>query len=239
MITPDTKLPALTEAVEMAAHISGPAPSQPLHPIYGTSHTLYGLLPRAISLFVNRLAEQAAGKMEPTSTFMADYTELSLAIECWSMPSFPHLSKKDMRMADDEYLTSWKENCVAGECMQHALRIYIITAHLGSQPPTAADDTVIQREVDMFFDKVRKIMHSLAASNLMWPIIIVGSCLRDQDIRDDLINAIKFSDYKIRPLSNILEALQILWADPDPTAFGPYGLQRVLDKNNISICFAN
>ena len=64
----------------------------------------------------------------------------------------------------------------------------------------------------------------------MWPAVIYGSCLTEEALQQRLIRSMRGSRCQARHIYTACNALEILWGDPDPRAFGPYGLYRLKEK---------
>lgn len=236
LITPTLQPSHQSDCLSMVASIPGQAP-RPLSTVFGGSRLLFEMIPRANALFALRLAEQAAGQVEPTLAFMDKYVGLSRVIEGWRM-SPPLDDSSGIRSASDDqtYLSAWAQSNMAAECTRHALRIYMMAASLGSQPPTPEIDSAIQREVEAFAQTSRTIMDTACASNMMWAVIIVGSCVRSEILRQELLHSLESSRYQMRHLLLVRRALELLWADDGSKAFGPYRLRHILEKNHIGFC---
>ncbi|PSN61021.1 hypothetical protein BS50DRAFT_639694 [Corynespora cassiicola Philippines] len=225
------------DLIPVLAFVLGLKPSESLSTVFGGSRLLFEMIPRANSLFCRRLAEQMAGEAEPTLTFLDDYAELSLGIETWKMPlPTSLLDNSYSNKQGHPHLSEWAQSNMAGEFHRHALRIYIMTARLGSNPPTPEIESAIQMNVEAMVQISRVIAATPCASNLMWAVIVGGSCVRDEHHRQELAYWLKNSHYQMRHLSLVLNALELLWADPSPKAFGPYGMQYISEKHNLTFC---
>lgn len=214
---------------------SDPSLAQPLSTIFGGSRSLYEMVPRAHALFSQRLAEQAAGEVEPTLAFTNEYIELSRAIEGWSMP-LPLHGQNESDQETSAHQSVWMQNRLAAECIQHALRVYIMAASHGCEPPSPSIDSAIQCEVEGFAQKSRVLIDTPSASNMLWALVIVGTCVRSEQLRAELVFALTNSRHEMRHLLLVRDVLGRLWADEDPRSFGPYGLLRLMNGDPLSFC---
>lgn len=237
LIVPTPQPRVSTDFLSVAAPNLGLKLSPCLSTIFGGSRLLFEMIPRANALFCRRLAEQSAGETEPTSAFLQDYAELSLGIETWKMP-LPSLTNDINRSTENgnPELSEWAHSNMAAEFIRHALRIYILAAQLGSDPPTPEVDSAIQTNVEAMAKISRIIAATPYASTLMWAVIVGGSCVKDEIYRQELAFWLRTSHYQMRHLSLVLNALELLWADPSPNAFGPYGLRYISEKHDLNFC---
>lgn len=235
MVLPSLQLSYAPSFLPMLDFTLEPPPAQPLSTIFGGSRSLYEMVPRAHALFSLRLAEQAAGEGEPTLAFTNKYIELSHAIESWSMP-LPLHGQNESGEDDSAYQSLWMQNRLAAECIQHALRIYIMAASQGCEPPSPSIDSAIQCEVEVFAQKSRVLVDTPSASNMLWALVVVGTCVRSEELRAELVFALTHSRHEMRHLLLVRDVLEKLWADEDPRSFGPYGLLRLMGGDSLSFC---
>ena len=237
LILPNEKLFSSPQPPPLSSSALAPSPTQPLTAVFGGSKVLYEIVPRANALFTLRLAEQARGISEPTLAFLSEYTEIDRAIENWTMPRPVYGPHDGQSIKDDPtYQQVWMESYIAATCVRHALRIYIMTARVGCDQPSSAIQSAIQREIEGFVHQCRAVIDTSSASNILWAVIVAGTCVRNEELRRELLFALQGSKYRMRHLVLVSNALELLWADSDPRAFGPYGLKLVMEKNNVSFC---
>jgi hypothetical protein len=236
LILPTPEPVCSTDFILEAAAALGLELPQSLSTIFGGSRLLFEMIPRANALFCLRLAEQSAGEVAPTSAFLEQCAELSLAIEVWKMPLPPSAPASHQSSEHNAHLAEWAQSNMAAEFIRHALRIYILTAQLGSDKPTPDIEEVIQINVEAMVRISLIIAATPCASNLMWAVIVGGSCTRDENYRQLLAYWLQNSNHQMRHLSFVLKALELLWADPSPKAFGPYGLRYIYEKHSLNFC---
>lgn len=124
---------------------------------------------------------------------------------------------------------------LAAEVTKHALMVYLSTAMLGATQPSAMVWTHIQSEIQAAFSLFGHISDTEILTILLWPLIILGSCMVHAEQQDLLIRGLTTNCFEMRHLYNICEVLQLLWNDPDPLAFGPYGLYMIMRKHGLHI----
>ncbi|KAF2012991.1 hypothetical protein BU24DRAFT_465334 [Aaosphaeria arxii CBS 175.79] len=237
LITPTPQVSIPSDFIPIVSSLLGQSIAQPLSPVFGGSRLLFELIPQANALLYLRLTEQAEGHVEPTSSFMHKHAELSSAIEAWKMALPIDDSNGSHSLGTEQaYLSAWAQSSMVAECIRNALRIYMMAAFLGSQPPTPDIELAIQHEVLAFAQTSRAIMDTSCASIILWALIVVATCTRDDFLRREIIYSLDNSRFQMRHLGLVRQALVLLWADASSGAFGPYGLQLVMEKNNIGFC---
>lgn len=203
-------------------------------PTFGTqfagSHELYQLLPAVSLLASRRLAEEKAGFFEPSSAANASHDELRARLTAWTMPPAANPNEP----ADDRALRRR-----AAEALRHALHIYLAAALAGSvvtDPDTRAG---LGWHVSALFTATS----SLAAArkyfaSMLWPILIGGSCIVKPAGQQALLESFASGGYQMRQLETLGRVLSLLWADPDPRAYGSYGLYFIMEKHGLNVANA-
>lgn len=204
--------------------------------IFAGSRGLYELIPRAHDIYSRRLATLAEGFENPSPELEAAYDDLSYCINNWTMeqPVYTEATNLDYP-APPNALAQCQER-MAAECLRHALHICVhLSRSARVRPPPS-----IQALIDSHVEAICYISLCLeglpASANTLWAVIIAASCLQDEQKRKRAAEGLQRSRFKMRHLSIICEALELLWNDPDTEAYGPYGLQVVMQKHGMSIC---
>jgi len=65
---------------------------------------------------------------------------------------------------------------------------------------------------------------------VFWPAMMIGSCLRGEDQRGALKGAFARGRYRMLRERQGVELLSLLWGDSDEKAFGPRGLEYLMQK---------
>lgn len=78
-----------------------------------------------------------------------------------------------------------------------------------------------------------RILPSNYSCILMWPILIIGSCLIEEDQRAVISHMLLHNQYGMRNTAQASVLLESLWKDPDEYAFGPYGLGLLMNRYNL------
>ncbi|KAL9567409.1 hypothetical protein ACKAV7_008484 [Fusarium commune] len=94
----------------------------------------------------------------------------------------------------------------------------------------------IQGHVEAVLDLAPLLEESCFDYTILWPIIICGSCLVEESLKRRVLSGLSSSRYHMGHTKTACQLLDALWADPDPRAYGPYGLHLVMEKHGFSFC---
>ena len=181
---------------------------------------LYQFMPQIARVASKRLQEEAKGYIQPSKSLSIIYEKLEQNIASWT----PGLPLFDADMQD------WLEQSMTAEIIRRGLYIYLLTAMCGSVVDDFETIEVIQTYAHTMFKYMIKIMDSKYQTLFLWPALICGSCLTDERLQKQLLNSIRASYCQARHVYTACHALELLWQDPDPRAFGPYGLHRLKEN---------
>jgi hypothetical protein len=188
--------------------------------MFGDLYGLYQFLPEITRLASQRLEEEAAGCINPSEGARATHRILTRNISNWS----PMVPRFDMDPQD------WKEQNQTGEMIRRALYICLLTAMAGSVVSDWETLEVIQTYSHTMLRTMLKLAESKYQTLFLWPALICGSCLTNESLQQTLIKGIKSSPCQAKHVFTACTALEMLWADPDPRAYGPYGLDRLKER---------
>lgn len=194
--------------------------------IFAGTHELFELIPQVQSLYLWRLAEELMSWRDPSPEFLVAYNNLNYAIESWG--TGPTGSDNNLRVLDSG---QWR---MAAEVIRNGLRIYLSTSLYGSAAPPFEVQQCIEWKAKNVVDAAILLEESPYASLTVWALVMAGSCLVDDQYRRRLAEFLAQSRYKMRHLSAVCKVLELLWAD-GAQAFGPYGLQLVIEKQGMSL----
>ncbi|KAF7162450.1 hypothetical protein CNMCM5623_007741 [Aspergillus felis] len=68
---------------------------------------------------------------------------------------------------------------------------------------------------------------------VMWPLMIIGSCLVEEDQRRAMKHILIHNQYMMRNTAQASSLLELLWMDPDEYAIGPYGLGMLIENYEL------
>jgi hypothetical protein len=187
---------------------------------------LFELIPQVSILAMRRLAEEASGtSYAETESICASLIDL---ISQWESPSVAF------------EMTKWeKEHVWAGELYRQALFIFLEASMCGCVVKNPKVIVAIQSHIDVAFPLLEIVAASPFVTILLWPIMIIGSCLIREDQRNEY-HRLLCSHKKVN-ISQVAQAAQLLkhlWKDDDQRAYGPFGLHLTMTKHNINFSMA-
>ncbi|EXJ68393.1 uncharacterized protein A1O5_08185 [Cladophialophora psammophila CBS 110553] len=187
---------------------------------------LFEMISQVSLLAMKRLTEEESGLCSAET--QSDYERLVDTISQWrSPPVAPEMME-------------WQaEHVWIGEVYQQALLIFIKTSMCGSIVSNPKVIVAIQGHIDTAFPLFVPVSMSPFITILLWPIMIVGSCLICEHQRKEYLRWL-YSETKIN-ISQVGQAaklLEHLWKDEDERAYGPFGLHFVMKKHDINFSMA-
>ncbi|KIW99074.1 uncharacterized protein Z519_00737 [Cladophialophora bantiana CBS 173.52] len=198
--------------------------------MFGCAHGLFQLIPSIYTLAKTRMQETEHGAV--SSDALAQYSYIEQQIRCWRVPS-------DLQVQGEWF----DQLSTAAEIYRHALLIFMHTAFECS--PTATEEIMrkLQPEIDAVFPLAQRLFSYESfppvATIMLWPAIILGSCLRRSEDRRLLRNILLDFPLRMGIVKQAASLLDLLWNDAaDDTLFGPMGLYIVMVKNGINFCMA-
>jgi hypothetical protein len=149
---------------------------------------------------------------------MAMYKSFESKIKNWKEPEHSLGSSND-------FLT-------AAKIYQQALLIFLHTNFWGSN----VSDSVLLDMVDDAIGILLSLIALVPADSpiltvLLWPSMIIGSCLRRPEHRAFLRDMMNSSPFRNASVSRAVQTLEWLWEDG---GYGPYGLGATIKKHNIN-----
>lgn len=202
--------------------------------MFGCAHDLFQLIPAVCELGSQRREEQYCSTGSKNTTL--EYSLLEAKIQHWQ-PSMERCSGVEFP----------NQLLVAGRIYQYALLTFLHATYHGSnvKNPTLLEkvDTLILKLFHLMkegkwreFGQPEKV--PAIATTLLWPYIIMGSCMRHQGHQNHLRSALLRSSFQMTIVQRAVQLLDWVWADPSEYAYGPYGLEIVMKKHNMNICMA-
>ncbi|KAL8366803.1 hypothetical protein RB595_008746 [Gaeumannomyces hyphopodioides] len=195
--------------------------------LFAGGHELFRLVPQVSQLASRRLAEETDPPTPPSGPLQAVHDDLLARIASWTMPQ-PRAA---------ETASEWGDRATAAEAFRQGLLIYLAAAAGGSRVASDAGAMgTIQRCAGDFYGHALRLHLAPApyTASLMWPTMMVGSCMVDAGQQETLERALRRGRFGMRHLGVLADVLRLLWDDPDPRAFGPNGLRLVMRKHGIT-----
>ncbi|OKP10965.1 hypothetical protein PENSUB_3785 [Penicillium subrubescens] len=91
----------------------------------------------------------------------------------------------------------------------------------------------LQPLLDVAISYMPQILPSKFSCIVMWPLMIIGSCLVEEDQRMAMKDALLHNQYMMRNTAQASNLLELLWRDPDEYAIGPYGLGLLMENYKL------
>lgn len=190
------------------------------------------MIPSICALGQQRLQERNQGTVSFDS--YAKYASLERRICTWQTPA-------GLKMEDE-----WAEQLsTAADVHKHVLLIFLHSAFHGS--PVADDEimTKLQPELDSLLLITQRLLsydaQAQLLSNMLWPLVIVGSWLSDPDQQQMLRDIIAGSPFRMALIDKVMLLLELLWnqeSHSDACLFGPVGVQVIMERYNLEIVVA-
>jgi len=206
MHPPTSALPSLLEIVESSQQY-------PDGFMFGYAYELYKLIPQIRQLYFARYLDD--------SPYPAPFDAIRVKLQNWRPP--------------EEGKGGWSSTLqVAANVYQQALFIYLACAEHGPGEP----DQQLFSSVRPHLDQAMALIELLPSTcpewtTLSWPLLVVGSCLRDRPRQQTLTRTGKRliqGMYCVPKINNVLQ-----WVWDDDTAYGPYGLEKVMLERNVKL----
>ena len=194
---------------------------------FSCAASLFELIPPITMLAAKRLAEERVSDL-PSQESSDTFYHLLARLGSW----------KATPVAED--MATWRDAYTAvGEIYRHALYIYLTTALCGSVVSSPKTISEIQQHIDVFWIHWDLVISSPYGTILLWPLMITGSCLVREDQKQMLRDRLQSPRrWRFTQISAALELLELLWADDDKHAYGPYGLFVTMQKHKMDFCMA-
>ncbi len=137
-------------------------------------------------------------------------------------------------------LMTTAERRAISESYRHALLVFLETAMAGSQlrDRDQVTTSTIEQHVQITMTHVfgEQLHNSRYLAIVLWPIIIAGSCLVQEELRVLLSGVLLRSKYSTWNSVCASQLLNMLWEDTDSRVFGPYGLHLTIQRRGINYC---
>ena len=189
--------------------------------MFGCASELFEIIPSICLLGRDRLLKSKQKEKDPT---LKKYQALQAKIENWQPP------------INLEYGTEENRQLVlAARIYQQGLLIFLHASFFAYQKDDFSHSLEVEHISNNMFELLDAVS-SKAASTILWPIIILGSCLHLPERQRKLRTILSTSVFQMTSLTRAIQLLDWLW--DDPTAFGPQGLDIVMKTHKVNFCMA-
>ncbi|PGG99042.1 hypothetical protein GX51_06458 [Blastomyces parvus] len=185
------------------------------------SHNLFEMITE-ISVFS---AQQGPPRpsVEANPDRLNTYNDLKNRIVNWDPPSGG---------SPDSILVS--QHRAALEVYRHALLIFLETAISPFSIHDTARILTIQMHIDVGLSYHHHSFGTTYSTLLLWPLMIIGSCMVKEDQQREMAHRLMHNHFKMKNTVQGGRLLELLWADDDEYAIGPYGLGLVMEKHHCN-----
>lgn len=188
--------------------------------MFGCAYDLYMLIPQIQTLAVERHS-QPNEDLHCEAEFRAIETQIGQ----WK-PS-EDITGKDVSDALK----------VSGLMLQQALYVYLSCAIHGPGKPNSLLLYDIQPKIQAFLNLMSLLPPACSEwTTMSWPMLVVGSCVRDQVRREIMLDCANERMPKMFGAYALMRTLRWLWESDDPTAFGPWGIEKIMTERNVRLC---
>ena len=187
--------------------------------MFGNARNLITLIPSICSLGKKRLLEENSEEFSLES--VATYKALQLTIQSWQESSHIGNSKTDLM--------------VAAKIYREAMLMFLHTAFYASNVADPRLLALVDTSIEAIFPLVDSSLDadSPVMPIMLWPCMIIGSCLRQPEQRKYLRHRMLESPFNMTIVQTSVQLLDWLWEDGALDAYGPYGLGSVMKKHGI------
>ncbi|KAE9363136.1 hypothetical protein N431DRAFT_423612 [Stipitochalara longipes BDJ] len=187
----------------------------------GCAQVLFELIPSVCQFGYRRIAEESNN--ECSSETMALYKSLESKIQNWQPPNI---------IIREDY--SAKDRITAAKVYQQALLIFLHANFYASKNLHPTFLALVETSLESSFQLVANLPEDTPImATLLWPTLIIGSCLRHPLHKMFLRHRMLASPYNMVIVSKTVQLLDWLWEEEE---FGPYGLGNVMKKHRITHC---
>jgi Fungal specific transcription factor domain len=192
---------------------------------FGCGYWLFEKIADISRLSMQRLEEERIGKSSRES--LSTYETLLSSLNDWE----PNVLELDIH--------PWEaKKAIAGEVYRHSILIYLKSSMCGSVIDNPKVICEIQSHIDAGLELLLNLDDSPYGTIMLWPIMIMGSCLIKLDQRLLLDGYCQKSKFQMSHVSKAADLLRLVWGDSDRRAYGPYGLHFIMEKHAMNFCMA-
>lgn len=191
------------------------------------SHTpIYGVMFGKSHFFFEMIPQIRIAVLEKASE--ARLLELEEKIRLWK----PYMLEAN-NVKDDANLS------LAALIYQRACLLFLFSMRNGAQAPSGSFIASIRPLIDSFIELFACLsVESPAWTTMMWPLIVVGSCITETPQQERMMWLAAQSKFNMAAVDKCLELVKAMWAAyrENPMYFGPYGLEKLLEVRGLNIC---
>lgn len=189
--------------------------------VFGCSHSIFETIPMIEML---RYTSSTPTDLDLQESQKTMFGYLENRIMTWEPPQALAELITDEETASDYRVTS--------RIHQQAVLLYLYTSYYGAG---VEHDEAVMDKIEEAIDRMLVTSGSLRDSrpmwsSLLWSAMILGSCLRKQEHRDLLTQALSKPPYNMFGCQQVLQVLSAAW---ERGYYGSIGVQKVMDERKI------
>ena len=188
--------------------------------MFGFARDLITLIPSICTLGYNRIIEEDTGMDSLESA--ACYADLLWKLENWKESPISEASKSNVN-----------DLLLAAKLYKEAILIFLHAAFYASKVTDPEFLRLVDTSLYAALSSIDFDNDSPVLPVMLWPSMIMGSCLRDPMQREYLRCKMLQTTFNMTVVLNSVQLLDWLWEDNSIDAYGPYGLGSVMKKHGI------
>lgn len=119
---------------------------------------------------------------------------------------------------------------------QNALLVFLHASYLCEEKDQGKLEATLKPILADTLSLFESIKNMPASVTAFWPMVILGSCMREQQDKDRLLLYVNERKLNTGIQGRACEALMWMWERQDQGVFGPVGLERFTKENNTGLC---
>lgn len=194
--------------------------------MFGFAYDVFSLIPRVCNLRRARLVQLEQGDCSDQNLALC-HQQLEQTILSWR-PPLEDIPDDDAPEAEYPHLL------MVAQIYHLAVLIFLHASFYVSPIELDVLEAKIENPVSQMFPMLN-ILSMTVSTTMLWPLMILGSCLRDPELQQGLQRMLQND-----PLCGTIAKLasQLLeWVWEDDTLFGPLGLDSVVKRHAVDFCF--
>lgn len=189
---------------------------------FGCDQSVFEFIPEVSQLTSRRSLEEQSGNFSLEAN--VSYALLESRLRSWTPAC----------LAEDTLLD--RQKITAAMIYQNALLIYLHSSFCDPVPSNSQTLHEMEFRAHIAFPLLQSLASSMLASIMLWPMMMICSCLRQEELRKVVREAVAEVDFNSMAVTQLAEVLELLWEDDNPRAYGPRGLDFIMKKKGWSIC---
>ncbi|KAE9373348.1 hypothetical protein N431DRAFT_373734 [Stipitochalara longipes BDJ] len=195
--------------------------------MFGCASALFQLIPQICQFGRERFFEETQ-TAAPSDQIVDSYKYFQAQICGWKPPL--HFNEKDAISGTLDVANIYQE----------ALLIYL---HAGFYASDVLNSD-LRKKTDASIIRILFLMESIPQvpptvslwSTILWPFMMVGSCLTTISHKKRLLEIYRQSPCKMAILDRAVHLLDLIWEQDNNSVFGPYGMEMVMKQHKINFC---